>query len=92
MEEFQELKNKLQQLKLDQKDMQREIRNLESRILMTEKDVLTINKQLEKISSNTTWILRLVIGGLLTGVLGLLMKGLILSVPVSLINNKGSPY
>ncbi|CGG56108.1 TPA: hemolysin XhlA family protein [Bacillus cereus] len=77
MEEFQELKNKLQQLKLDQKDMQREIRNLESRILMTEKDVLTINKQLEKISSNTTWILRLVIGGLLTGVLGLLMKGLI---------------
>ncbi|MFJ8219706.1 hemolysin XhlA family protein [Bacillus cereus] len=77
MEEFQEIKNKLQQLKLDQKDMQREIRNLESRILMTEKDVLTINKQLEKISSNTTWILRLVIGGLLTGALGLLMKGLI---------------
>ncbi|PFU03720.1 hypothetical protein COK81_00145 [Bacillus thuringiensis] len=77
MEEFQEIKNKLQQLKLDQKEMQREIRNLESRILMTEKDVLTINKQLEKISSNTTWILRLVIGGLLTGILGLLMKGLI---------------
>lgn len=77
MEEFQEIKNKLQQLKLDQKEMQREIRNLESRILMTEKDVLTINKQLEKISSNTTWILRLVIGALLTGILGLLMKGLI---------------
>ncbi|MGE8057918.1 hemolysin XhlA family protein [Bacillus mycoides] len=77
MEEFEEFKNKLQQLKLDQKEMHREIRNLESRILMTEKDVLTINKQLEKISSNTTWILRLIIGGLLTGVLGLLMKGLI---------------
>ncbi|AAY60665.1 hypothetical protein I6G76_30005 (plasmid) [Bacillus cereus] len=76
MEEFKELKNKFQQLKLDQKEMQRELRNLESRILMTEKDVLTINKQLEKISSNTTWILRLIIGGLLTGVLGLLMKGL----------------
>ncbi|WP_450189105.1 hemolysin XhlA family protein [Streptomyces albogriseolus] len=77
MEEFEEFKNKLQQLKLDQKEMHREIRNLESRILMTEKDVLTINKQLEKISSNTTWILRLIIGGLLTGVLGLLLKGLL---------------
>lgn len=76
MEEFQELKNKFRQLKLDQKEMQRELRNLELRILMTEKDVLTINKQLEKISSNTTWILRLIIGGLLTGVFSLLMKGL----------------
>ncbi|WP_410990999.1 hypothetical protein [Bacillus cereus] len=77
MEEFQKIKNKLQQLKLDQKEMQREIRNLESRILMTEKDVLTINKHLDKISSNTTWVLCLIIGGLLIGALGLLMKGLI---------------
>lgn len=76
MKEFQKIKNTLQQLKLDQKEMQREIRNLESRILMTEKDVLTINKQLDKISSNTTWILCLIIGGLLIGALGLLMKGL----------------
>ncbi|KEK21614.1 hemolysin XhlA family protein [Bacillus gaemokensis] len=75
MEEIQELKNKLQQLKPDQKDIQRDIRNLESRILITEKDVLTINKQLEKISFNTTWILRLTIGGLLTGLLGMLIKG-----------------
>ncbi|KAA0794835.1 hemolysin XhlA family protein [Bacillus sp. BPN334] len=75
MEELRELKNKLEQLKLDQKDIQREIRNLESRILINEKEIITINKQLEKISANTTWILRLIVGGLLTGLLGILMKG-----------------
>ncbi|MED2801468.1 hemolysin XhlA family protein [Bacillus thuringiensis] len=75
MDELRGLKNKLEQLKLDQKDIQREIRNLESRILINEKEIVTINKQLEKISANTTWILRLIVGGLLTGLLGILMKG-----------------
>ncbi|HDR7762497.1 MULTISPECIES: hemolysin XhlA family protein [Bacillus cereus group] len=75
MEELRELNNKFEQLKLDQKDIQREIRNLESRTLINEKEILTINKQLEKISANTTWILRLIVGGLLTGLLGMLMKG-----------------
>ncbi|MBV6681493.1 hypothetical protein FA950_29755 [Bacillus thuringiensis] len=75
MDELRGLKNKLEQLKLDQKDIQREIRNLESRILINEKEIVTINKQLEKISANTTWILRLIVGGLLTGLLSILMKG-----------------
>ncbi|KAB2419662.1 MULTISPECIES: hemolysin XhlA family protein [Bacillus cereus group] len=77
MEEIEELKNKLQKLKLDQKEIQQQIRSLELRILVNEKEISAINKQLEKISANTTWILRLIIGGLLTGVLGLLMKGFI---------------
>lgn len=73
--EIQELKKDIQQINMAQKDIQRDIRNLESRITITEKDILTINKQLEKISSNTTWILRLIIGSLLTGVLGMALKG-----------------
>lgn len=73
--EIQELKKDIQQINMAQKDIQRDIRNLESRITITEKDILTINKQLEKISSNTTWILRLIIGSLLTGVLGMVLKG-----------------
>lgn len=55
--------------------MQHDIRVLESRILVNEKEILTINKQLEKISANTTWVLRLIIGGLLTVLLSILMKG-----------------
>ncbi|MGH0418057.1 hemolysin XhlA family protein [Bacillus cereus] len=75
MEELRELNNKIQQLKLDQKEIQHDIRVLESRILINEKEILTINKQLEKISANTTWVLRLIIGGLLTVLLSILMKG-----------------
>lgn len=73
--EIQEFKKEIQQLTIDHKDIQRDIRNLESRMTITEKDIITINKQLEKISSNTTWILRLVSGALLTAMLGMLMKG-----------------
>ncbi|MED2875120.1 hemolysin XhlA family protein [Bacillus bombysepticus] len=75
MKELRELNNKIQQLKLDQKEIQHDIRVLESRILINEKEILTINKQLEKISANTTWVLRLIIGGLLTVLLSILMKG-----------------
>ncbi|MFJ7472155.1 hemolysin XhlA family protein [Peribacillus frigoritolerans] len=75
MTEIQEFKKEIQQVKMDQKDIQRDIRNMESRLTITEKDILTINKQLEKISSNTTWILRLIIGSLLTGALGMVLKG-----------------
>ncbi|MED4687587.1 hemolysin XhlA family protein [Peribacillus frigoritolerans] len=75
MTEIQEFKKEIQQVKMDQKDIQRDIRNIESRLTITEKDILTINKQLEKISSNTTWILRLIIGSLLTGALGMVLKG-----------------
>ncbi|MGE7890720.1 hypothetical protein ACQKN7_25745 [Bacillus cereus] len=75
MEELRELNDKIQKLKLDKKEIQHDIRVLESRILVNEKEILTINKQLEKISANTTWVLRLIIGGLLTVLLSILMKG-----------------
>ncbi|HDR4727340.1 hemolysin XhlA family protein [Bacillus cereus group sp. Sample62] len=75
MQEIQELKQEIQQIKLDQKDMQRDIRKLETRTTVNEKDIVNINKQLEKISANTTWILRIIIGAIVAGLLGLLMKG-----------------
>ncbi|WP_257133404.1 hypothetical protein, partial [Bacillus wiedmannii] len=37
------------------KRIMRDIRNLETRTTINEKDIATINKQLEKISMNTTW-------------------------------------
>jgi predicted nucleic acid-binding Zn-ribbon protein len=75
MQEIQDLKQEIQQIKLDQKDMQRDIRNIETRTTVNEKDIVNINKQLEKISANTTWILRIIIGAIVAGLLGLLMKG-----------------
>ncbi|MDF9506901.1 hemolysin XhlA family protein [Bacillus cereus] len=77
MAKLEELEKDFNQMKLDLKAIQNDMKNLETRILVAEKDVLTINKQLDKISANTTWILRLIISGLLTGVFGALARTLL---------------
>lgn len=68
---------KIDSLKAEQKEIMRDIRNLETRTTINEKDIATINKQLEKISMNTTWILRIIISAITMSVLGLILKGLI---------------
>ncbi|OUA88671.1 hemolysin XhlA family protein [Bacillus thuringiensis] len=73
---MEDIKKKLEELTLEQKEIMREIRNLEMRTTINEKDISTVNKQLEKISLNTTWILRIIIGAVVTGVLGLVVKGI----------------
>ncbi|WP_044797736.1 hemolysin XhlA family protein [Bacillus cereus] len=66
---------KIDSLKAEQKEIMRDIRNLEMRTTINEKDISTINQQLEKISMNTTWILRIVISAIVMAVLGLIIKG-----------------
>lgn len=66
---------KIDRLKSEQKEIMRDLRNLETRTTINEKDIITINKQLEKISTNTTWILRIVISAIVMAVLGLILKG-----------------
>ncbi|HDW8003307.1 TPA: hypothetical protein RM482_001155 [Bacillus cereus] len=68
---------KIDSLKAEQKEIMRDIRNLETRTIINEKDIATINKQLEKISMNTTWILRIIISTITMSVLGLILKGMI---------------
>ncbi|WP_425290451.1 hemolysin XhlA family protein [Bacillus mycoides] len=62
-------------LKVTVKELTKDIRILETRVIINEKDIATINKQLERINMNTTWILRIIVGAVLTGVLGLIIKG-----------------
>ncbi|MED1382060.1 hemolysin XhlA family protein [Bacillus mycoides] len=66
---------KIDSLKAEQKEIMRDIRNLEMRTTINEKDISTINQQLEKISLNTTWILRIVISAIVMAVLGWILKG-----------------
>ncbi|MGR5964939.1 hemolysin XhlA family protein [Bacillus cereus] len=73
---MEDIKKKIEELTLEQKEIMREIRNLEMRTTINEKDISTVNKQLEKISLDTTWILRIIIGAVVTGVLGLVVKGI----------------
>ncbi|MBE7099760.1 hemolysin XhlA family protein [Bacillus cereus] len=73
MEGLQEVRSDVQEIKQDIKDIRLEIKSLEMRTTGNEKDI--INKQLDKISANTTWILRLIVGGIVGGILTFLMKG-----------------
>ncbi|MGR5882641.1 hemolysin XhlA family protein [Bacillus cereus] len=66
---------KIDSLKAEQKEIMRDIRNLETRTTINEKDISTINQQLEKISLNTTWILRIVVSAIVMAILGLILKG-----------------
>ncbi|MFF2339186.1 hemolysin XhlA family protein [Bacillus mycoides] len=75
MEGLQEVKSEVQEIKQDIKDIRLEIKSLEMRTTGNEKDIININKQLDKISANTTWILRLIVGGIVGAVLTLLLKG-----------------
>lgn len=68
---------KIDSLKAEQKEIMRDIRNLETRTTINEKDIATINKQLEKISLNTTWILRIIISAITMSIFGLILKGMI---------------
>jgi len=59
MEGLQDVRNDVQEIKQEIKDIRLEIKSLEIRTTGNEKDI--INKQLDKISANTTWILRLTV-------------------------------
>ncbi|MGH1284234.1 hemolysin XhlA family protein [Bacillus toyonensis] len=68
---------KIDNLKAEKKEIMRDIRTLETRTTINEEDIATNNKQLEKISTNTTWILRIIISAIVMSVLGLILKGII---------------
>ncbi|HFF3743185.1 hemolysin XhlA family protein [Bacillus cereus] len=68
---------KINSLKAEHKEIMGDIRNLETRTIINEKDIVTINTKLEKISMNTTWILRIIISALIMSVLSLILKEMI---------------
>ncbi|MED3542016.1 hemolysin XhlA family protein [Bacillus toyonensis] len=75
MEGLQEVRNDVQEIKQDLKDIRLEIKSLEIRTTGNEKDIINITKQLDKIGANTTWILRLIVGGLVLAALNFFVKG-----------------
>ena len=75
MEENQCTKEELKQFKEEQRDLYRDVRALETRILLDEKDINEIKEDLQGIKSNTTWILRVIIGAVITYVLSVLFRG-----------------
>ena len=75
MEENQCTKEELKQFKEEQRDLYRDVRALKTRILLDEKDINEIKEDLQGIKSNTTWILRVIIGAVITYILSVLFRG-----------------
>ncbi|MED0945411.1 hemolysin XhlA family protein [Bacillus mycoides] len=75
MEGLQDVRNDVQEIKQEIKEIRLEVKSLEIRTTGNEKDIINITKQLDKIGANTTWILRLIVGGIVGGILTLLLKG-----------------
>lgn len=75
VEGLQDVRSDVQEIKQDIKDIRLEIKSLEMRTTGNEKDIININKQLDKISANTTWILRLIVGGIVGATLTFFLKG-----------------
>ena len=62
--------------------IEEEVRDHEVRIRVLERDntantqrIEALEKKMDKIESNTTWILRLVIGAIIAALLGLIFQG-----------------
>ncbi|HFF3190788.1 hemolysin XhlA family protein [Bacillus cereus] len=67
VEGLQEVRSDVQEIKQEIKEIRLEVKSLEIRTTGNEKDIININKQLDKISANTTWILRLIVRGIVVG-------------------------
>jgi len=55
--------------------LEADVSELKTRMAVAESNIKDIREDITSIKSNTTWILRLIIGAIVTGVLGLLIKG-----------------
>lgn len=54
------------------RDLDRRVTSLELNNVRQDQELKHVTKALEKIEANTTWTVRLIVGGLVTGAIGLL--------------------
>jgi tetrahydromethanopterin S-methyltransferase subunit G len=55
--------------------LSKRVAKLETRVTVAERDIQDINKKLDKIDQNTTWILRLIIGAFIMAIITIVIKG-----------------
>jgi hypothetical protein len=60
----------IKELKAENKELRNIVADLIRRVSLNENDIKSVLDRLFKIDSNTTWILRLIIGSLIVGILG----------------------
>jgi hypothetical protein len=57
------------------KEIEQEISLIKTRLAVAERDISVILAKLDKIDSNTTWLLRLIVGGACLAFLTFMIKG-----------------
>ncbi|MFP3122583.1 hypothetical protein OH784_07365 [Ectobacillus funiculus] len=75
MEENRYAKEEIKQFKEEQRNLYQNDRSLETRIFLDKKDINEIKEDLQGIKSKTTWILRVIIGAVITYILSVLFRG-----------------
>ncbi|WP_129727596.1 hemolysin XhlA family protein [Ectobacillus funiculus] len=68
-------KEEIKQFNEEQKSLYRDVRSLETKVLLNERDINEIKGEIQGIKSNTTWILRVIIGAVITYILSVLFRG-----------------
>ena len=68
-------KEEMKQFNEEQRSLYRDVRSLETKVLLNERDINEIKGELQGIKSNTTWILRVIIGAVITYILSVLFRG-----------------
>lgn len=75
MDTLQKVKQDVSELKQEMKELTRDMRDLEKRTALNERDISEIKEDLKGIKNNTTWILRIIIGSIVTTLIGAILKG-----------------
>ncbi|EEL51586.1 MULTISPECIES: hypothetical protein [Bacillus cereus group] len=70
-----DLQRNSERINLEQKEIRKEMCNIEQRITVNEKDISALSGRVEKISTNIIWLLRIVVGAVIMGILGLIING-----------------
>ena len=69
------MENRLVRLEDEVNSLEDEVNSLKTRLAVAESSIKEINEDVSNIKDNTTWTLRLVIGGLIGGVISFIFSG-----------------
>jgi hypothetical protein len=69
------MEHRVQKLESETSEMRQDIVDIKSRLAVAESSIKDIKEDLSSIKSNTTWIIRLIIGAIVLAMLGFISQG-----------------
>jgi hypothetical protein len=69
------MEQRVSKLENDMVDTRHDIVDIKTRLAVAESNIKDIKEDLSSIKSNTTWIIRLIVGAIVLAVLGFISKG-----------------